>query len=392
MQIPRQGSTTARGGAGRDGHDGDPSGVGGAGWAGLTCWELWGAAGGLWALLEGKTEIGGNCLTITPYLLDVDLVSKLLGVGRGSARRGPIVQPPTRLPRYAPRSTIDVRKSGASAGWKGARAAAATPWVVLAPHEHEHGSGGGRRSLAETVTVTSGQASELSSIFNLSNTILGSGTLAMPYACYRCGAAVFVMLLILVGLMANFSLHMLVTCIENSDQEGPVAVPMSYGKLAKDIHSKAAQKVASWAVIVQQFGACVAYIVIIADVVQPIAGLAADSPHSIWCNRAIYQVGIAACIIFPLTMLRSIDSLRFTSLAALACIVAFVVVVSILGIISAIDPHFREVTVMVHIPSSKNKMQCPTHTVRMHKRTLSATLSESLGAWTLCILQSAGIA
>jgi hypothetical protein len=43
------------------------AGVGGAGWAGLTWWELWGAAGGLWALfLEGKTEIGGNCLTITP--------------------------------------------------------------------------------------------------------------------------------------------------------------------------------------------------------------------------------------------------------------------------------------------------------------------------------------
>eukprot|EP01047_Picozoa_sp_COSAG01_P052121 COSAG01_NODE_5450_length_4256_cov_29.355785_3_plen_115_part_00 len=54
------------------------------------------------------------------------------------------------------------------------------------------------RSLAEIVTVTSGQASELSTIFNMSNTILGSGTLAMPYACYRCGAAVFVMLLILV--------------------------------------------------------------------------------------------------------------------------------------------------------------------------------------------------
>jgi hypothetical protein len=52
----------------RDGHDGGPSGVGGAGWAGLTWWELWGAAGGLWALLEGKTEIGGNCLTKLPRI------------------------------------------------------------------------------------------------------------------------------------------------------------------------------------------------------------------------------------------------------------------------------------------------------------------------------------
>jgi hypothetical protein len=52
--------------AGRDGHDGSPSGVSGAGWAELTWWELWGAAGGLWAHLEGKTEIGINCLTISP--------------------------------------------------------------------------------------------------------------------------------------------------------------------------------------------------------------------------------------------------------------------------------------------------------------------------------------
>jgi hypothetical protein len=80
--IPSGRRRAARGGrgaaavavAGRDGHDGGPSGVGGAGWAGLTCWELWGAAEGLWALLEGKTEIGGNCLTIAPYLLGVDLV------------------------------------------------------------------------------------------------------------------------------------------------------------------------------------------------------------------------------------------------------------------------------------------------------------------------------
>ena len=61
--------------------------------------------------------------------------------------------------------------------------------------------------LARTLSTTSGEASELSSIFNLSNTILGSGTLAMPYACYQCGALVFVVLLVVVGVLANFSLQ-----------------------------------------------------------------------------------------------------------------------------------------------------------------------------------------
>jgi hypothetical protein len=71
MCIDRMAAGRGRGAGGRDGHDGGPSSS--AGWAGLTWWELWGAAGGLWALLEGKTDIG-NCLTITSKRLDVDLV------------------------------------------------------------------------------------------------------------------------------------------------------------------------------------------------------------------------------------------------------------------------------------------------------------------------------
>ena len=53
-----------------------------------------------------------------------------------------------------------------------------------------------------------GGASELSSIFNLSNSILGSGTLAMPYACHQCGVVMFVVLLGIVGAIANFSLNL----------------------------------------------------------------------------------------------------------------------------------------------------------------------------------------
>jgi hypothetical protein len=55
-------------GAARDGHDGGPSGGGGAGWAGPARWELWGA-GGLWALLEGKTESTLKVVTFRYILL-----------------------------------------------------------------------------------------------------------------------------------------------------------------------------------------------------------------------------------------------------------------------------------------------------------------------------------
>ena len=59
-----------------------------------------------------------------------------------------------------------------------------------------------------------------------------------------------------------------------------------------------------------------------------------------------HQVGVAVTVIFPLTMLRSLDSLRFTSLAALACISSFVLVVTVLGAASILDPGFRDTVVL----------------------------------------------
>ena len=54
-----------------------------------------------------------------------------------------------------------------------------------------------------------------------------------------------------------------------------------------------------------------------------------------------YQISIAICIIFPLCMLRSMEKLQYTSLAALVCISAFVVTVSFLGMWSALVPETR---------------------------------------------------
>ena len=73
-------------------------------------------------------------------------------------------------------------------------------------------------------------ASELSSIFNLSNSILGSGTLAMPYACHQCGILGFLGLLVIVGAIANFSVVLLVTrCADHScDQDPTVSTPSTH--------------------------------------------------------------------------------------------------------------------------------------------------------------------
>ena len=51
--------------------------------------------------------------------------------------------------------------------------------------------------------------------FNLTNTIIGSGTLAMPYAAMSSGLFIFPFLVAVTGLAANYAVHCLFTAVEN---------------------------------------------------------------------------------------------------------------------------------------------------------------------------------
>ena len=72
--------------------------------------------------------------------------------------------------------------------------------------------------------------------------------------------------------------------------------------------------------LIQQLGACCAYIKIIGTIVQPIVANISNSTVS---SEAFWQLILAAFIMFPLCMLRRIDSLKFSSLAAVALVMLF---------------------------------------------------------------------
>lgn len=55
-------------------------------------------------------------------------------------------------------------------------------------------------------------ASVMSGIFNLSSTILGASCLSMPHATRDIGVVLYIVLLVIVGLMAEFSLRLLARC------------------------------------------------------------------------------------------------------------------------------------------------------------------------------------
>ena len=65
------------------------------------------------------------------------------------------------------------------------------------------------------------------------------------------------------------------------------------------------EQLGSWSVTLQQIGACTAYIVIIGDVLADVLSTAFDT------TVKRYQVQLCALvIIFPLTLLRHMDSLK----------------------------------------------------------------------------------
>eukprot|EP00939_MAST-03C_sp_MAST-3C-sp1_P005453 g5453.t1 len=179
------------------------------------------------------------------------------------------------------------------------------------------------------------KASTVSSIFNLTNTILGSGVIAMPFAVKKSGLVFFVGMLLTVALLSDYAVKLLFIAVDVMTSKRPNDIDpehVSYSALGKVMGNRKLEMIGSWSVTLQQIGCCIAYVVVIGDILEPIA------QHFIWDDaaiRSIMQIVTLVFVIFPLTLLRQFDSLKFTSFLAIAFIVSFVCVVLVYGAMAA---------------------------------------------------------
>jgi len=195
------------------------------------------------------------------------------------------------------------------------------------------------------------KSSILSSAINLSNTILGAGVLAMPYACAQVGIVLFGIMLIVVATFAHIAIRLLVLCVVKSDSP-ELAENAKYPNLGNVAYGRRGEIAAAAAVLLQQLGPCVMYIQISADVLVPILCQAGgsgtlepfgSSPFSgcLWCNRSFWQIIAVVFIIFPICTIRRMDSLKYISAVAICFIMAFGVAVLIRGFWVLADPSLR---------------------------------------------------
>ena len=184
-------------------------------------------------------------------------------------------------------------------------------------------------------------ASVPSAIFNTTNTIIGGGVLALPFAFANAGLVVGVVLVVLIACLSWLTSHYLATltkhCLRSSGR--------SYRSVAQVAFGTPGAFAVDLCFIVFLFGGCVGYVVIMGDILTPyFEQLAGWSPKAE--NRWLVEAVVTFCFAYPLSLLKKIDMLKYTSLAALLCI-CYLVIVIVVESISIIADNFEQDNVLL---------------------------------------------
>lgn len=206
-----------------------------------------------------------------------------------------------------------------------------------------------------------GTASWSSSVINLLNTIVGAGVLAMPHAMSNMGLLLGIFVILWAGLTSGFGLYLQTRCARYLDRGAS-----SFFALSQITYPNAAV-IFDAAIAIKCFGVAVSYLIIIGDLMPGVvrgfgdvgeAGfllerrfwvtafmyvlsflcLATRSCEGAWwlsgarcgdedCRTDLADMTRNRLIVIPLSFLRRLDSLKYTSILALTAIAYLIVLV-----------------------------------------------------------------
>ncbi|XP_053200186.1 sodium-coupled neutral amino acid symporter 2 isoform X1 [Scomber japonicus] len=168
-----------------------------------------------------------------------------------------------------------------------------------------------------------GNASFGMSVFNLGNAIMGSGILGLSYAMANTGIALFVILLVAVAIFSLYSVHLLL----KTANEGGALVYEQLGYKAFGMPGKLA---ASCSITMQNIGAMSSYLYIVKYELPTVIQAFMGGSNGEWYTNGDYLVLLVSfTIILPLSLLRNLGYLGYTSGLSLLCMVFFLIVVII---------------------------------------------------------------
>lgn len=161
-----------------------------------------------------------------------------------------------------------------------------------------------------------GSASILSSFINLVNTILGTGTLGVPYAYAETGwvlGAIFFVIFATFSVTANY---FLAECALHGK-----SAPCSFYSVAKAAFPKWAWVIDA-SVVLNTYGGATSYLIVFSNTIPAVLGFFGATGGAL--NRQLW-VFVAWLIVSPLCCLRSLDALKFTSGMSVVAVFSIVV-------------------------------------------------------------------
>ncbi|KAL6473689.1 hypothetical protein MHYP_G00172500 [Metynnis hypsauchen] len=165
-----------------------------------------------------------------------------------------------------------------------------------------------------------GHASFGMSAFNLSNAIMGSGILGLSFAMANTGIVLFVILLLGVAVLSLYSIHLLLV----TAKEGGSLI---YEKLGERAFGWPGKMAAFGSIILQNIGAMSSYLFIVKyelpEVIRAFMGLEENSGEW-YLNGNYLVVFVSFGVILPLSLLKNLGYLGYTSGFSLSCMVFFV--------------------------------------------------------------------
>ncbi|KAI0162337.1 transmembrane amino acid transporter protein-domain-containing protein [Xylariaceae sp. FL1272] len=176
------------------------------------------------------------------------------------------------------------------------------------PHQKDGGAGG--------------QASMFSSVANLLNTILGAGTLAMPSALSHFGMVLGVIVILWSGFTSAFGLYLQSRCARYLDRGSS-----SFFALSQMTYPNAAV-IFDAAIAIKCFGVGVSYMIIIGDLMPGVVeGFDSRAAAISYLMDRNFWITVFMLFIIPLSFLRRLDSLKYTSIIALIAIGYLIILV-----------------------------------------------------------------
>ncbi|CAE8610619.1 unnamed protein product [Polarella glacialis] len=164
-------------------------------------------------------------------------------------------------------------------------------------------------ALCSDQSRATGKMSFRSAVFNLTNTIIGAGTLTMPFVFAQVGWLAANAICLLIVMLNLYGVHLLCAASDRVGGEGVY----SFEALGYRTCGELGSIYAELSFIIGGLGTLTGYMIFIGSLLTQVAGLAQDQAY-------IPIIGVMVFVIAPLTWQRSINALRHASLVAFLAI------------------------------------------------------------------------